>query len=105
MSLDSFLNGVLLFNKQAFIGTFLLVGYFLSNRRYFLETLCLILVSFAISNYLKFQFKMPLPPGIISSAHYGFPSGHMLQSVVMWGWLVKSLKDRKAYKSCPPFSF
>lgn len=92
--MDPILKSILLFNGQFFLISFLLGGYFLSNRRFFLEALCLILVTIALNSYLKFQFKMPLPPGITSPAHYGFPSGHMLVSVVMWGWLALRFRNR-----------
>lgn len=83
----------LMLTQDFFIIPFVLVGFYFINRRFFSEALMLVMVAAAINTYLKFTFKIDLPPGI--NAHtYAFPSGHMTSTIVLWGWLAMRLNKK-----------
>ncbi|MAP24049.1 MAG: hypothetical protein CMM87_00765 [Rickettsiales bacterium] len=84
--LDSFLSFMLIFNKM-YIHVPIIVFGLMSARRYdfFNVWICYLLAVF-LTSLLKIAFKIPLiyPH---SSDIYGFPSGHMMVSVAVYGYL------------------
>ena len=84
--LDSFLTFMLIFNKM-YIHVPIIVFGLMSARRYdfFNVWICYLFAVF-LTSLLKVSFKIPLiyPH---SSDIYGFPSGHMMVSVAVYGYL------------------
>ena len=89
--LELLLKNVQLFSKEALIVPLLIIGYIWVDRRVFYHATCLIMLSILLNAALKITFQMPLIKGLKG---FAFPSGHMQQSAVLYGWLASSYRSK-----------
>lgn len=80
--------------------SFLPVGYWLWRKQLFARTWILVLATVFVMGYLKALWMDPRPDAslhLIEAGGYGFPSGHAMLAVVLWGWLAWSLRETWAW--------
>lgn len=64
----------------------IILGYFLINKKLFLQVVCLVAISMIINVALKTTFKIPVPPSL-HKIGFAFPSGHTQFATALYGWL------------------
>lgn len=92
MILTKITNFFLLFSNDIVIITLLVLGLIWLNRIIFHHAVCILLISMLYSATLKLFFQ-------VSSPLYGyvFPSGHMLATTALYGWLTINYKNKILY--------
>ena len=86
------MKGVTLLGNFYTYPIYLIISYFILNRKDWLSFLGIILGSWAVNEALKHGFSLPRPPEefhLVSVTSSGFPSGHAQMAVVVWGWFGK----------------
>lgn len=84
----------LFFAQENIVIVLLCIGFFGYDKKKITRTLFILLFSMIVNAFLKSLWKIPLPPEV--GTGYAFPSGHMQNSMVLWGWLSLEIK-RKAF--------
>lgn len=86
--MDKITKFFLFFSHDITIIPLLILGLIWLNKKISYHTICIFLISMLYAAALKLFFK-------ISSPQYGyvFPSGHMLASTTLYGWLAYNYKN------------
>ena len=86
--IDIFIKLFLSFSNEPMIIPLIILGYIWINKEIFYHSICILLVSMIFSYTLKTYFK-------IESPIYGliFPSGHMLCSTSLYGWIAYKMNN------------
>ena len=84
----------LFFTQEKTVIVLLCIGFFGYNKKKITRALFLFLFSMILNAFLKSLFKVPLAHEI--GAGFAFPSGHMQNSAVLWGWLSLEV-NRKSF--------
>lgn len=84
------LLGKLLSSPLCYI-PFLCLGYYFGDQKIYARTLCLLLFTMIYNYYLKSLWKLPLPPPLEG---WAFPSGHMHNAIIVWGWLTREYHSK-----------
>ncbi len=88
--LDNVSRFFLNFSHDTIIIPLIIIGYIWIDRKVFFHGICLLLTSMLLNLALKITFQVPLAPSL-GKEGFAFPSGHMQSSIVLYGWLFKSL--------------
>lgn len=88
--LDDISRFFLAFSHDTTIIPLIIIGYIWINRKVFFHGICLLLTSMLLNLALKITFQIPLAPSL-GKEGFAFPSGHMQSSIVLYGWLLKSI--------------
>lgn len=75
------------FSHDTVIIPFVIIGYIWLDRNLFFNAICLILLSIIFNSALKITFQIPLSP-LLNKEGFAFPSGHMMSSAVLYGWIL-----------------
>lgn len=86
-------DGFLLFSHLFFQITIVILGCLFINRTLFFQVIWLSAMSIILNVALKGSFQMPLSPAL-HKIGYAFPSGHMQQATVFYGWLALNASSR-----------
>ncbi len=84
------MKGVSLLGNVPLYFIYVVIGFFLLDRREAFSFIGIIVSSGIINEGIKIIFDIPRPPSelyLISVVGAGFPSGHAQMAVVVWGWL------------------
>ena len=88
--LDNISRFFLNFSQDTIIIPLIIIGYIWIDRKVFFHGVCLLLTSMLLNLALKITFQIPLAPSL-GKEGFAFPSGHMQSSIVLYGWLLKSI--------------
>lgn len=91
-ALERILSFILMFSNDTILVPLIVVGYLCVNRQIFYHGACLLLLSMVINFTLKVT-SFQIVSYVMGSSHLAFPSGHMLSSVVLYGWLAYSFQQ------------
>ncbi len=75
----------LFFTQENTVIALLCIGFLGYDKKKVSKTLFLLLFSMILNAFLKSIWQIPLSPKI--GTGFAFPSGHMQNSAVLWGWL------------------
>lgn len=92
--LDLFLRGTLMTTNKFVVIFIILLGYNFLKKDIFGRTFVIFAFAMILNAFLKSLFQIPLPPGLTG---WGFPSGHMFASSILWGWLCWEYKNKYLY--------
>jgi len=95
-NVDFIAQGILSLTHEYFILIFVSIGYFSKNRPIFTRVLFILLFSIILNCWLKSVWKIPLAEHL-GKEGWAFPSGHMQNSIVFWGWLAWELNKSWVY--------
>ena len=86
--IDLFIKFFLFMSHDSMIIPLIILGFIWVNKEIFCHSIYVLLISMIFSYALKVHFK-------IESPSYGliFPSGHMLSSTALYGWLAYKLNN------------
>jgi len=88
--LDNVCRFFLAFSHDTIIIPLIIIGYIWIDKKVFFHGICLLLTSMLLNLALKITFQVPLAPSL-GKEGFAFPSGHMQSSIVLYGWLLKSI--------------
>ena len=88
--LDNISRFFLTFSHDTIIIPLIIIGYIWIDKKVFFHGICLLLTSMLLNLALKITFQVPLAPSL-GKEGFAFPSGHMQSSIVLYGWLLKSI--------------
>ena len=91
--LDNTSRFFLAFSHDTIIIPLIIIGYIWIDRKVFFHGICLLLTSMLLNLALKITFQVPLAPSL-GKEGFAFPSRHMQSSIVLYGWLLKSVNKR-----------
>lgn len=89
-------KGFLFFSQENTVIVLLCMGFFGYDKKKVSRALFLLLFSMIFNAFLKSLFQVPLSSEI--GTGFAFPSGHMQNSAVLWGWLSLEVK-RKSFSA------
>ena len=91
--LDNVSRFFLAFSHDTIIIPLIIIGYIWIDRKVFFHGISLLLTSMLLNLALKITFQVPLAPSL-GKEGFAFPSRHMQTSIVLYGWLLKSVNKR-----------
>ena len=91
--LDNVSRFFLAFSHDTIIIPLIIIGYIWIDRKVFFHGISLLLTSMLLNLALKITFQVPLAPSL-GKEGFAFPSRHMQSSIVLYGWLLKSVNKR-----------
>lgn len=77
----------LLFDQTFTVIGICLLGYHCLNVKVFRRALIIVAFTLILARYMKSLWQVPLPPGL-GKQGWAFPSGHMFNAVMLWGWMM-----------------
>lgn len=96
--LTVFFQWISLLVEDSFMMTFLAIGYWCFDKKFYRDLAIVVLISTLLNGLLKVVFKVPRPVVehlVVVSDSYSFPSGHAQITAVFW--LMLALHYRKTY--------
>ena len=105
---DVFFELITLAGYPLFLILFLCFGYFAFGSKRFFHTAMLLMATGLMNSWLKDLGQDPRPDVVYSldgrvGDSYGWPSGHMMVAVVLWGYLAYTLRRNWAYVAAVVF--
>ena len=99
---DVFFELVTLAGYPLFLILFLCFGYFAFGSKRFFHTAMLLIATGLLNSWLKDLGQDPRPDALYAldgrvGTSYGWPSGHTMVAVVLWGYLAYTLRHNWAY--------
>jgi len=94
--IDNIAHIFLWFTHETFIVPFIILGYIWVDKNNFYHATCLLLLSMLFNYALKITFAIPLNPAL-GKIGFAFPSGHMQQAVIFFGWLALNVGHKKIH--------
>ena len=91
--LDAFFRAATFLGDADFFLLAIPLLYWLVHKRFGLEVAYLLVFSLTVNLALKSFFQLPRPPmamHLVEQGGYGFPSGHSMNAVAMWGFIAIS---------------
>lgn len=105
---DVFFEMITLAGYPLFLILFLCFGYFAFGSKRFFHTAMLLMATGLMNSWLKDLGQDPRPDVVYSldgrvGDSYGWPSGHTMVAVVLWGYLAYTLRRNWAYIAAAVF--
>ncbi|MGC6535221.1 MAG: phosphatase PAP2 family protein [Parvibaculales bacterium] len=99
---DVFFETVTLAGYPLFLILFLCFGYFALGSKRFYHTAMLLMATGLLNSWLKDFGQDPRPDALYAldgrvGTSYGWPSGHTMVAVVLWGYLAYTVRQNWAY--------
>lgn len=89
MAMDEIAKLFLTFSHETILLPLVILGFIWLDRSIFYHATCLLLLSMLVNPLLKMMFQVPARTG----AWFSFPSGHMQQSAIFYGWLAYHIRS------------